>query len=86
MSGLAVRREVPVSGAINIPELDLTSFLREPLLSGPLEQTEIPRLARDGAAIGYWNRYSFAFQQATIWFTEMHERCALCFQKAPILF
>lgn len=51
MSGLAVRREVPVSGAINIPELDLTSFLREPLLSGPLEQTEIPRLARDGAAM-----------------------------------
>lgn len=51
MSGLAVRREVLDPGAIIIPELDLTSFLREPLLSGPLEQTEIPRLARDGAAM-----------------------------------
>lgn len=51
MSGLAARREVLDRGAIIIPEMDLTSFLQEPLLSGPLEQTEIPRLARDNAAM-----------------------------------
>lgn len=51
MSGLAARKEVLDPGAIIIPDLDLTSFLSEPLLSGPLEQTEIPRLARDVAAM-----------------------------------
>ena len=51
MTGLAARKEVLDPGAIIIPDLDLTSFLHEPLLSGPLEQTEIPRLARDGAAM-----------------------------------
>jgi modification methylase len=51
MTGLALKREVLDPGAIIIPELDLASFLSEPLLSGPLEQTEIPRLARDGAAM-----------------------------------
>ena len=51
MSGLAARKEVLDPGSIIIPDLDLTSFLREPLLSVPLEQTEIPRLARDGAAM-----------------------------------
>jgi DNA modification methylase len=51
MTGLAARKEVMDPGAIIIPDLDLTSFLQEPLLSGPLEQTEIPRLARDGAAM-----------------------------------
>lgn len=51
MSGLAARKEVLDSGPIVIPDLDLTSFLREPLLSGPLEQTEIPRLARNAAAM-----------------------------------
>jgi DNA modification methylase len=43
-------------GAIIIPDLDLTSFLQESLLSGPLEQTEIPRLARDGAAMNLLER------------------------------
>ncbi len=51
MSGLAARREEPESGVIVIPELDLSSFLREPLLSGSLEQTEIPRLARNPTAM-----------------------------------
>ena len=51
MSGLAARREVLDPGAIIIPEVDLTSFLHEQLLSSPLEQTEIPRLARDAAAM-----------------------------------
>ena len=36
---------------IVIPEMDLLSFLREPLLSESLDQTEIPRLARDAAAM-----------------------------------
>jgi modification methylase len=52
MSGLAARREYPEPGAIIIPELDLTSFLPEPLQYESIEQTEIPRLARDSAAIG----------------------------------
>ena len=51
MSGLAARREEPQPGGIVIPELDLSSFLPEPLQSEPLEQTEIPRLARDSAAM-----------------------------------
>jgi DNA modification methylase len=51
MSGLAARREEPDSGAIIIPELDLFPFLPEPLRFEPLEQTEIPRLARDASAM-----------------------------------
>ena len=51
MSGLAARREEPEPGAIIIPELDLSSFLRESLQFDTLEQTEIPRLARNPAAM-----------------------------------
>jgi DNA modification methylase len=51
MSGLAARREEPELGAIIIPDLDLFPFLPEPLQFESLEQTEIPRLARDSAAI-----------------------------------
>ena len=51
MSGLAARREEQEPEAIIIPELDLSSFLREPLLSESLEQTEIPRLARNPEAM-----------------------------------
>ena len=51
MSGLAARREDPEPGAIIIPELDLSSFLRESLQFDTLEQTEIPRLARNPAAM-----------------------------------
>ena len=51
MSGLAARREEPEPGAIIIPELDLSSFLRGPLQFDSLEQTEIPRLARNPAAM-----------------------------------
>ncbi len=51
MSGLAARREEPEPGGIIIPELDLLSFLPRPLIDVPLEQTEIPRLARDSAAM-----------------------------------
>ena len=51
MSGLAARREEPEPGAIVFPELDLSSFLREPLQFDTLEQTEIPRLARNPAAM-----------------------------------
>jgi DNA modification methylase len=51
MSGLAARREDPEPGAIIIPELNLSSFLPEPLQFESLEQTEIPRLARDSAAM-----------------------------------
>jgi DNA modification methylase len=56
MSGLAARRELPEPEMIIIPEMDLLSFLREPLLSEPLEQTEIPRLARDHAAMNLLER------------------------------
>lgn len=51
MSGLAAKREEPEPGAIVIPEFDLSPFVPETLLFEPLEQTEIPRLARDPAAI-----------------------------------
>jgi DNA modification methylase len=51
MSGLAARKEEPEPEAIIIPELDLSSFLPEPLLSESLEQTEIPRLARNPEAM-----------------------------------
>lgn len=51
MSGLAARREEPGSGMIAIPELDLFPFLPEPLQFESLEQTEIPRLARDSQAM-----------------------------------
>ncbi|HUN82941.1 MAG TPA: site-specific DNA-methyltransferase [Terracidiphilus sp.] len=51
MSGLAIRREEPELGLISIPELDLASFLGSQLPFAPLEQTEIPRLARDPAAM-----------------------------------
>jgi DNA modification methylase len=51
MSGLAARREEPEPGAIIIPELNLSSFLRAPFQLDPLEQTEIPRLARNPAAM-----------------------------------
>jgi DNA modification methylase len=51
MSGLAARREEAEPGRILIPELDLSSFLGEPQLSNALEQTEIPRLARNPAAM-----------------------------------
>ena len=51
MSGFAVRKEEPEPGMIVIPELDLSSFLPEPLQLESLEQTDIPRLARDPVAI-----------------------------------
>jgi len=51
MSGLAARREEPRPEAIIIPELDLYSFLSEPRLLDSLEQTEIPRLARNPEAM-----------------------------------
>jgi DNA modification methylase len=51
MSGLAVRREDPGPETISIPELDLHSFLSEPRLLDSLEQTEIPRLARNPEAM-----------------------------------
>ncbi len=51
MSGLAARREEPEPGTILIPEIDLSPFLPEPLKQEPLEQTEIPRLARDSTAM-----------------------------------
>ncbi|MDE3148596.1 MAG: hypothetical protein KGL37_03935, partial [Acidobacteriota bacterium] len=51
MSGLAARREEPEPGAIVIPELDLSSFLPKPLQYESLEQTDIPRLARDSTAM-----------------------------------
>ena len=51
MSGLAARKERPGPGMIVIPEMDLLSFLREPLLSESLDQTEIPRLARNPHAM-----------------------------------
>jgi modification methylase len=51
MSGLAARREELEVGGIVIPELDLASFLVAPLISESLEQTEIPRLARNPVAM-----------------------------------
>ena len=51
MSGLAARRELPEPSAIVFPDLDLSLFLPEALRYESLEQTEIPRLARDSAAM-----------------------------------
>jgi modification methylase len=51
MSGLAARKEEPESREINIPDLDLSTFLPGSLKLETLDQTEIPRLARDSAAI-----------------------------------
>jgi DNA modification methylase len=51
MSGLAARIEDPDFGRIIIPELDLTSFLGSQFQLDSLEQTEIPRLARNPAAM-----------------------------------
>ncbi len=51
MSGLAARKQHPEPEMIAIPETDLMAFLREPLLSESLEQTEVPRLAHDPVAM-----------------------------------
>jgi hypothetical protein len=51
MSGLAVRKEDQEPSSIVIPELDLVSFLPTAVTGPSLEQTEIPRLARDVAAM-----------------------------------
>jgi modification methylase len=51
MSGLAARREESEPGAITIPDLDLFPFLPESLKLDSLDQTEIPKLARDSSAI-----------------------------------
>jgi DNA modification methylase len=51
MSGLAASRERPEPVGIVIPELDLSSFLGKPLQFDSLEQTDIPRLARNPAAM-----------------------------------
>jgi modification methylase len=51
MSGLAVKREEPEPRAIVIPDLDLSLFVPESLKFESLDQTQIPRLARDAAAI-----------------------------------
>ncbi len=51
MSGLAARRERPEPVEIVIPELDLALFLGKPLQFDSLEQTDIPRLARNPAAM-----------------------------------
>jgi DNA modification methylase len=56
MSGLAARQEEPEFGGIIIPELDLSSFLGEVFKFDHLEQTEIPRLARDTAAMNLLER------------------------------
>lgn len=51
MSGLAARRHEPEPAGIVIPELDLDSFLPHSLLPESLDQTVIPRLARDSATM-----------------------------------
>jgi DNA modification methylase len=51
MSGLAARKEIPEPDKIVIPELDLSSFLQGQLQFDSLEQTEIPRLARNQEAM-----------------------------------
>ncbi len=51
MSGLAARREEEHPARIVIPDLDLASFLPQPLQFDSLEQTDIPRLARDPSAM-----------------------------------
>jgi DNA modification methylase len=51
MSGLAVKKEEPEMEGIVIPDLDLSSFLGGPLQFDSLEQTEIPRLARNPEAM-----------------------------------
>ena len=51
MSGLALKKEEPEMGGIVIPDLDLSSFLGGPLQFDSLEQTEIPRLARNPEAM-----------------------------------
>jgi DNA modification methylase len=51
MRGSALRKSTPESEAIVLPDLELSSLLPEPLKYAALEQTEIPRLARDTAAM-----------------------------------
>jgi DNA modification methylase len=51
MSGLAARRNDPEQAGILIPELDLASFLPRSLMPDVLDQTVIPRLARDTATM-----------------------------------
>jgi len=51
MSGFALRKEAPEPEAIVLPELDLASFLPKPLQLDSVGQTDIPRLARDAAAM-----------------------------------
>jgi len=51
MNGLAARREVQHPGEIVFPDLDLASFLPALLHLQLLEQTAIPRLARNHAAM-----------------------------------
>lgn len=51
MSGLAIRSQGPEPVAIAIPELDLTSFLPGLPQVGALDQSEIPRLAKDPSAL-----------------------------------
>jgi DNA modification methylase len=51
MSGLAMRKDTTDRESIMIPDLDLSSFLPTSLQLDSLEQTDIPRLARDRAAM-----------------------------------
>jgi DNA modification methylase len=51
MSGLAAKKEELEPGAIIIPDLDLSHFLPESLKLDSLDQTEIPKLARNPSAI-----------------------------------
>lgn len=51
MSGLAAKKEIDRSGQIIIPDFDLASYLPERLHFDSLEQTDIPRLARNTEAV-----------------------------------
>ena len=60
MRAMAARTELHAPEAIQIPELNLSSFLPELPQSISLDQTEIPRLARDSDAL---NRIDQAVRQ-----------------------
>ena len=51
MNGLAARKEIHPSGEIVIPDYDLSSYLPERFRFDVIEQTDIPRLARDPEAV-----------------------------------
>jgi len=60
MSGLPLKKQEPQPEQIDIPEMDLHPFLPTKLRLTSIEQSDIPRLARDGRAMHDLDRALFA--------------------------